>query len=230
MVQTLLLSKKVSKSDSIMKRNLLKILGGWPKCYIGSGDLSPYLECSKGSLHSLLKRAVKEGVLIRLKRDFYLIADKILKIKPEAFEIAPLLYGPSYVSLESALSFHGWIPEAVPTITCACSKKNRKFETYAGLFMYYRIPVFAFHLGVSSYDMTNLVATFLMADPWKAIADLVYLRKKHWPNIVALANDMRVELELMQHSDLALLVKLSEIYPSERVQKALKILAKDLNG
>lgn len=215
-----------------MKKNLLKILDKWPKVYISSGDLRPALNGSSNALHSLLKRAVKEGLLIRLKRDFYLIAGKIREIKPEASEIAPLLYGPSYISLESALSWHHWIPEAVPIINSACSKRTKKIETPIGIFAYYNIPISVFHIGVSSCPRglpQNKNACFLMADPWKALADLIYLKKKNWPNAIALSNDMRIEIDLMQYSDLNLLEKLAEIYPSKRVKKALNILMKDLS-
>ena len=215
-----------------MKKKLLKILDKWPKVYISSGDLRPILNSSSDALHSLLKRAVKEGVLIRLKRDFYLIANKIQEVKPETSEISPLLYGPSYISLESALSFHGWIPEAVPIINSACSKRTKKFETPIGIFAYYNIPILVFHIGVSSFHKglpQDKSSCFLIADPWKAIADLIYLRKKNWPNVIALSNDMRIDVDLMQNSDLNLLIKLAGTYPNKRVRKVLKILSKDLS-
>jgi len=214
-----------------MKKKLIKILDQWPKSYISSGDLRPVLDSTLNSLHSLLKRAVKEGILIRLKRDFYLISRKIQKIKPEAFEIASLLYGPSYISMESALSFHGWIPESVPTINSACSKRTKKFETFLGNFSYFNIPISIFHVGVSSKhnDFSKVNACFLIADPWKAIADYIYLKKRTWTNVIALSNDLRIELDLIQHSDLNLLAKLSKIYPSKRVRKVLQILSQDLS-
>ena len=120
-------------------------------------------------------------------------------MKPEAFEIAAILYGPSYISLESALSFHGWIPESTPTINSVCSKRSKNFETFLGVFAYHNIPVSVFHIGVSS-SRKNLMkddeASFLIADPWKAIADFIYLRKRSWPSVIMLANDLRIELDL----------------------------------
>jgi hypothetical protein len=214
-----------------MKKKLLKILEQWPKPYISSGDLRAILDGSNDALHSLLKRMAGEGLLIRLKRDFYLILNKIQKVKPESFEIAALLYGPSYISLESALSFHGWIPEAVPAINSVSPKRTQKFETFLGLFAYYKIPLIVFSLGVSSCSKSlshQEKISFLIADPWKALADLIYLRKKSWRNILALADDLRIEIDLLQHSDLSLLAKLVEIYPNKRVQKTLTILMKDL--
>jgi len=211
-----------------MKKLLLNTLDQWPKSYISSGDLRPILNGTSDALHALLKRAVKEGILIRLKRDFYLIANKIRKKKPEAFEIAALLYGPSYISIESALSFHGWIPESVPIINSACSKRSNKFENFLGIFIYYNIPISVFHIGVSSVHNNEDKTNFLIADPWKAIADYIYLKKRSWSNVMALSNDLRIELDFMQNSDLNLLEMLVENYPNTRVKNVLKIIIKDL--
>lgn len=212
-----------------MRKKLLKLLDRWPKAYISSGDIGSLIDGSKNALHSLLKRSIKEGILIRLKRDFYLIGRKIQETKPNPFEIAGLLYGPSYISFESALSFHGWIPEAVPIINSACSKRGKKIETYLGLFVYYNIPISVFHIGVSSFDESiTKTSNFFVADPWKAIADLIYLKKRNWKNVIDFSSDLRIEIDVLQHSDLILLEKLSDSYPNSRVRKALKILLKDL--
>ena len=212
-----------------MRKKLLTLLNQWPKPYISSGDIKPFLDGTPDALHSLLKRAVKEEILIRLKRDFYLITSKIQQKKPEIFEIAGLLYGPSYISIESALSFHAWIPEAVPIINSACTKRSKKFENYLGVFVYYNIPISIFPVGVSSYYNKDENTNYLIADPWKAIADYIYLRKRKWDNVFALSNDLRIELEYLQNSDLILLEKLSKNYPNSRVRKTLTIIMKDLS-
>ena len=209
-----------------MQKRLQKILSSWPKAYITSTELKPIMKGSSDSLFSLLKRGVKDGSLIRLKRDFYLIQNKSI----ETFEIASLLYGPSYISLESALSFHGSIPESVPIVNSACSKRTKKYETYLGIFAYNYIPISIFHVGVAPplKDALENNSSFLVAAPWKAIADYIYLKKKTWPNIIALGNDLRIEIDQLQYSDLKLLEKLAKFYPSKRVRKALNILLKDL--
>lgn len=211
-----------------MQKKLFTLLNKWPKPYVSSGDLMMALEGGANAVHSLIKRAVKEGVLIRLRRDFYLISSKIQTSKVEAFEIASLLYGPSYISYESALSFHGWIPEAVPSINSACAKRSKRIETTLGAFCYYHIPVSIFHVGVSSCSREKQ-DNYLIADPWKAIADIMYVKGKSWPNIMALTEDFRIELDLLQSSDLNLLVILAEKYPSEKVKKHLQIFIKDFN-
>lgn len=210
-----------------MKKKLLEVVNKWSKGYISSADVKIILNSSPNAIHSLLKRAVKEGLLVRLKRDFYLISRMAGLEKTNTFEIAALIYGPSYVSFESALSFYGWIPEAIPVTTCACVKRTKTFETPIGIFSFYNIPLSIFHVGVNA-NKTN-GANFFVASPWKAIADLIYVKKRKWPNIIVLSNDMRIELDILQHSDLDLLKKLKDNYPNTRVRKVLQRLAKDLD-
>ncbi len=52
--------------------------------------------------------------------------------RPESFLLANHVYGPSYVSMDSALSFYGMIPERVYEISSATTKTSRQFRTPAG--------------------------------------------------------------------------------------------------
>jgi hypothetical protein len=50
----------------------------------------------------------------------------------DPLELAQLVHGPGYVSLETALSHHGWIPEGVYAITNVSSKggPRRRFTSF----------------------------------------------------------------------------------------------------
>ncbi|MHA6697488.1 nucleotidyl transferase AbiEii/AbiGii toxin family protein [Chryseobacterium sp. A321] len=61
-------------------------------------------------IHSL----IQEQKLIPLKKGLYVWNSDVL---PENFSIANTLYAPSYVSVESALSFYGLIPERVFSVS-----------------------------------------------------------------------------------------------------------------
>ncbi|NGX48475.1 MAG: hypothetical protein K940chlam5_00060 [Candidatus Anoxychlamydiales bacterium] len=211
-----------------MKQKILfAILKKWPKSYITSNEIKIQLNISYYSTHSLLKRYTRDRYLIRLKKDFYLISDKVKETKPNVFELASVLYGPSYISLESALSYHGLIPEAVITTTSATSKRSKNIETEVGYFSYYHVPIKIFHIGVSGILDNN--SNIFIADPIKAIADIIYVKKKSWPNIIALSNDLRIDVENLQFTDLELLQKLANTYPNIRTKKVLNILLKDLD-
>ena len=134
------------------------------------------MDKSSDSRHAIIKRAIQKGYLIPIRRDLYLIKNS--KTSLNSFEIATIIYGPSYVSFESALSYHGWIPEAVRTTTCATVKRAKEFETPIGIFSYEHIPIKAFSFGVEQHQQGIL--TLFIATPIKALADIIYARKRTW--------------------------------------------------
>lgn len=208
-----------------MNINFLEILLNWPKPYISGIDLHYILDKTANSRQAIIKRAVRKGYLIPIRRDLYLI--KNTKRAPfNSFEIASIIYGPSYVSFESALSFHGWIPEAVRTITCASVKRAKEFETPIGIFSYEHIPTKVFSFGVEQHQQGAL--TLFIASPVKALADIVYARRRTWESLEDLSDDLRIEIESFQNYDRKLFVELIENYPSPRVKKVLNVLLKGL--
>lgn len=208
-----------------MKSNFLEILLNWPRPYISGTDLHHILKISPNSRQGIIKRSIHKGDLIPIRRDLFLIKNSKQTLL-NCFEIAPIIYGPSYVSFESALSFHGWIPEAVRTTTCATVKRAREFETPIGIFSYEHIPIQPFSLGVEQRKQNG--STLFIASPVKALADMIYTRKKNWKSFQDLSEDLRIEIESVQDKDKKLLTELIENYPSSRVRKTLSMLQKRL--
>jgi len=206
-------------------KKFFEILLDWPRPYISGTDLHHILNKSPSSRHAIIKRAIKENYLIPIRRDFYVIKNSRQPLI-DSFEIATVIYGPSYVSFESALSYHGWIPEAVRTTTCASVKRAKEFETPIGVFSYEHIPIEAFPFGVEQH-LQNGVTLFIAA-PVKALADIVYARRRTWPSVEDLTEDLRIEPESFKDSDKELLAGLIKNYPTPRVKKALCALQKDL--
>lgn len=209
-----------------MNSNFLEILLNWSKPYISGIDLHHVLDKTTDSRQAIIKRAIQKGYLTPIRRDMYLIKNAKRALL-NSFEMAMIIYGPSYVSFESALSYHGWIPEAVRTTTSASVKRAREFETPIGIFSYEHIPVKAFSLGIEQHQQDTI--TLFIASPVKALADIVYARKRTWESISDLSEDLRIERDSFQNSDRKLLVELIENYPSPRVKKALNILLKGLH-
>jgi len=208
-----------------MNVKFLEILLNWPRAYISGIDLHYILDKTADSRQAIIKRAVGKGYLIPVRRDLYLIKNA-KKSSLDPFEIASIIYGPSYISFESALSYHGWIPEAVRTITCASVKRGKEFETPIGVFSYEHIPTKAFSLGVGQHQQGAL--TLFIASPIKALADYIYARRRTWESMEDLSNDLRIEIESFENSDKKLFVQLIESYPSPRVKKVLSVLLKEL--
>jgi hypothetical protein len=105
----------------------------------------------------------------QLGNGVYVFDDKKSELRKE--EIAFVLRQPSYISLESALSFYGLIPEIVPTLTCVTAKSSRKYQNSFGSFMYRHIKpsLFFGYNPVETKYMKNL-----MAEPEKALLDYLY--------------------------------------------------------
>jgi len=85
---------------------------------------------------------------------------------------ANVIYGPSYLSLEYALSFYGLVPERVTDITCVTTLKTAVFDNPLGRYVYQHIKPEAFRGFIS---MGEFPSRFFMAGPEKAVVDFLYL-------------------------------------------------------
>jgi len=113
----------------------------------------------------------KQGLLIKLRNSYYAFAD-IAGKESFANYAAGKIYKPSYISLRTALAFHGIIPETANEITSVSSLKTSTFENSLGTFSYKKIkPSLMF--GYNAIEKNGF--TFFMASPEKAILDLLYL-------------------------------------------------------
>ena len=77
-----------------------------------------------------------EGKIIRLKRGLYVASPEFSDKRLSINLIANHLYGPSYVSCQSALAYYGLIPERVYGVTSMTMKHSRKFTNSFGTFDY----------------------------------------------------------------------------------------------
>ncbi len=119
------------------------------------------------TLAVLIRRLVQTGILIKLERNKYLVD----RGSTHEFLIANFLYEPSYVSFESALNFHGVLPQIPYEVTSATIKKPVEKTIGMKIYRYNRIKKSLFW----GYDKTG---GFLLAHAEKALLDLVYLTAK----------------------------------------------------
>lgn len=126
-----------------------------------------------GLRQETLSRWNRSGKIIMLASGYYVLSDEISD-ETDLFAIAGRMYTPSFVSLESALSFHGLIPETVLSVTSVCTRKTRRINSPLCTFIYRSIqPEYFF-----GYEAKKgRKHTFLMASPERAIVDLLYLRR-----------------------------------------------------
>lgn len=117
-----------------------------------------------------LTRWVKRGYLLKLKNGIYAFSKDYDRIKGE--EIASVLYQPSYLSMESALAFYGFIPEIVYAYVSVTGKINRKFDNKFGHFIYRHIKSELFW---GYREIKTDSSRYLLAEPEKAVLDYLYL-------------------------------------------------------
>jgi len=114
----------------------------------------------------------RAGYIVPLRQGWYAFADYIQQPDHARF-IAGKICAPSYISLHTALSFYGIIPEAVVEITSVTTQKTCRYENAFGQFSYQTIRPRLFW-GFEPKTMRD-GKQYMMATPEKAIIDLLYL-------------------------------------------------------
>ncbi len=139
-------------------------------------DYQTLLSALNGYAHprDRITTLLRKGSIIRVKKGLYVFGDDERE-RPYSREIlANLIYGPSYISLEFALQYHGIIPERVEALTSVTVGRSRTFLTPVGQFIYRMIPMPAFRTGVDLVEIGD-GRSFLIAVPEKALADKLRL-------------------------------------------------------
>lgn len=118
-----------------------------------------------------ITRMLKAGELVKIRRGIFLPGNAENYSRKS---LAGIIYGPSYISFETALSYHGMIPERVNVITSATfnKNKNKHFKTPIGDFFYYYLPSTVYPYSVECANENGM--NFLLASPEKALCDQIY--------------------------------------------------------
>lgn len=185
---------------------------------------------SEDARKSLLKRACQKGDLIRIRNGLYLVGEKKRKYSFSLFQIANFIVEPSYISLESALSFYNLIPEAVYTTTSVTTKPGFEQKTPVGQFSFSYLKTEYFNFGFYRYDTGG--SKFLIATPLKALIDYIVLMKKHYKTVEDLEEDLRFDFDEFKNYknfvNKEKITEMLEVYKSYRVQVILKDIRKRL--
>ena len=115
----------------------------------------------------------KKGLIHSLRKGLYILNPEDRQREPSLFYLANQIFVPSYVSLESALAYHGLIPEFVAATTSVTVRKTCRFENDFGVFTYQHVIPNGFN-GFESIQESEKVSA-LVATPEKAVVDFLYL-------------------------------------------------------
>jgi len=195
---------------------LLALIGDEPLFETGlllAGKVSP------AAIRLQLGRWVKSGRIIQLRRGLYAIAPPYQKIAPHPFHIANRLQRGSYISLQSALAFHGMIPEGVHQNLSVTSGRPGQFSTPLGNFVFRHIKpdlLRGYHL----LDLDGQQAW--VASPVKALLDLVYLQAG--ADSQAYLDELR--LQNLDQLDVDLLASYRQVFGSPKMNRAIDLVLK----
>ena len=147
-----------------------------------------------------LTRWCRKGLLVKLRNECYAFPE-FRQVPDAARYIANHIYSPSYISLQSALSFYGMIPEEVVQITSITTLKTAKFENSFGTFHYQNVKT-ALYFGYERKILSN-GRSLLFALPEKALLDLLYLNpfyrtEEDMENLRLLPGDLLRQLSVQQ--------------------------------
>lgn len=119
-----------------------------------------------------LSRWVRAGKLVRIRREWYLVANPWRAKDVPFAHIATQVVQPSYLSLEWALQYHGLIPEAVENPTCATTDRPRIIYALGRSFLYHHVQPDLL-TGFTEVYIDGWLTPLASAE--KALFDMIYL-------------------------------------------------------
>lgn len=193
---------------------LLKLVGNEPvfdSSLLLAGNIQPEY------IRMQLSRWVKSGKIHQLRRGVYALANPYQKQNPHPFLVANRLQSASYVSMQSALSFYGMIPDIVQSTISVTTGRSDRLQTSLGNFEFRHIHKEYFR-GYRFVDLGGQQA--FVAIPEKAILDLIYLQPGgEKPEFIA-----ELRLQNLEQLDIQELWKQSSFFNKPKMQKAVKVI------
>jgi hypothetical protein len=177
-----------------------------------------------------ITKLLRQNAIVRVKKGIYIFGPKYAR-RPFSREIlANMIYGPSCISLDFALHYHGLIPERVEAVTSVTSGRGRRFVTPVGLFIYHQVPPAAFPVGIDQVQLEG-GSPFLIAVPEKALADKVQddrgtgIRNQEDMQRYLIEN-LRIDAESFNKLRTEILSNLAERYRSRKLRLLNRIVAR----
>ena len=176
-----------------------------------------------------ISELIKSEELISIRRGLYITGPKMDLPTPEPFLIANHLRGPSYVSLESALSYWNMIPERAYEISSVTIRTSKLYKTPVGRFSYQQLKIPYYSFGIKNIEYSPK-QTMLVASPEKALCDKVVLTPKIYLRSIKqtqefLLEDLRMDTEVLSTLDTKMMELWIKNAPKE---SSLKMLVKTL--
>ncbi|MEW4924744.1 hypothetical protein [Algibacter sp. 2305UL17-15] len=166
----------------------------------------------------------QKGYITKIKRGFYYFSEQ--KINDHfLYFAANKIYAPSYVSLQSALAYYGFIPEGVFTTYSISTRNTTNYDTKVTAFKYK-------HIKSSLFFGYKLKQTdrypIKIADAEKAILDFFYMNTLNTKiDIEAMRFNM---LQIQEKIDFNVLKQYQRIFNSKTLDKRIALFKNLLNA
>lgn len=170
-----------------------------------------------------------EGVLAPIKKGLYIAGPNAGGVKLENGLLANHIYGPSYVSLDTALSYYGLIPERVYEIASVTTKSSKEFKTSRGIFTYTHLPLPYYAFGIHRIGL-SVDQWAMMASPEKALCDKVVstagiLLRSPAQASAYLLEDLRMDESMLKGLDVAMISRwLPDAPKRDSLEMVLKMI------
>jgi predicted transcriptional regulator of viral defense system len=193
---------------------------GYTDRILSDRQLARILGGSAQRRYGLVNRALKCRSLVRIKRGSYVLADRYRTDPAHPFHIAQALAPGSYISMETALAHHGWIPDAVYS-TASVRPGRKSFEVAHPDFGHFSFQPLAVQQSAFLEKVNRIQInhqTMLVASPVRALFDLVAYRKIKWQSLGWIETGLRIEHEHL------LSIRKNELAPLKDVYKYNTVL------
>jgi len=198
--------------------------------FFDKNTLQRVVKVTNNALYRDIKRWLRNGQLIQLKRGLYVTGNYYQNVpdKQTYLEfIANQLKYPSYLSLEYVLQKYSVLSESVYTITSVSRKKTKSFKNQLGLFTYAKIKDDLF----TGFKVVNKSGFEIKeASKAKALFDWLYFRTRRVPQVnEAWLSSLRLNLEELTEEDFVELKIYIGMEGGKKLKKVYKLVKKTLD-
>ena len=195
----------------------------WDQIEYPEFDYQALLACLKSYSQPRRKinQLLKSGDIVRVKKGIYVFGPALQKSPASTLKLANLVYGPSYVSYETALAFYGLIPESVPCVISSTPIRKKIFETPMGAFLYEKISFAQFEGQFQILDH-GMSGTILVATREKALVEKMWRQRKNLPESsqemeAYLFDDLRLDEDLFRKLRPSRIKELYQVFPHKSI-------------
>lgn len=199
-------------------------------------DYTQLMHCLSGysKPRDAVTKMLSQGNIIRIRKGLYCFGEYWRKGPIPIEMLANLIYGPSVISLDYALSWYGLIPEQVTILTSVTTGRSSKYVTPVGNFIYYHLSEKNFSHGITMQKLVD--SNWFIAKPLKALADKVWLDSRFSPTSSAsfsdyLFKDLRIDVNVL--SDYLVeesLVELKKNFKQRKISWMVEFLDKKMRS